>query len=165
MSRLTLDKYQNYLKTIIVNEIKNAAIQDAQIPAVEVAKEEVPKVTQNEPLVVQKVVIYYTNGTSVEVPTQPQEQKPTEVWLGLFEYQPDGGIIIRRGKMSGCDVRKKQSILDHFRTFDWFEQWCQGRLEDVEVGKIVPNPDTPRDIETLKKLLRNLQALRSSDII
>jgi hypothetical protein len=158
MSYLTYTERIAYLSKIIRNLEVDRLKADEKI----VAKIEEPKVI--EPKEIDFVIIVYKDG-SVErkLPKLKAMVEEKEVFEGLFDYH-DNLIIIRRGEYSGCNIKSKSSIKAYFKGYTWFETWCQGRLDDVANNKIIPNRNTPRDIETLNLILKQLDE-RKSDIM
>lgn len=114
------------------------------------------------------VIYYYKDGTFDMFNKEEEvieEPAPEPEWTGLFNYRNDGTITIRRGTYSGCDITSKASIMDKFKSIRFYDMWCRGRLDEANSGKITIMPDTPRDIETLEKVISRLDALKSDKFI
>jgi hypothetical protein len=105
---------------------------------------------------------YYSDGTYEKIKPAVEPVKPVSeyvLYLGLFDYN-DGKLIVQKGGYKGCNIRNKQSILQYFKTMKRFENWCVEKMNDVFSGKLIPNPDTPRDMETLNKIINELEIKR-----
>lgn len=151
MSYLTYTERVAYIAKIIKNldELKTE----------EKKQETKPEVKEVDYL----IVVYKDGSIERKEPKIKQQSTDDTIYLGLFDYH-DNLIIIRRGDYSGCNIKSKSSIKAYFKDFNWFETWCKGRLDDVTEGKITPNRDTPRDIETLNMILKQLEE-RKSDVM
>jgi hypothetical protein len=88
----------------------------------------------------------------------PQAQTPKEKeYTGLFNYRSNGDVIIRVGTYTGVSVKSKSSIIKTFKTMSWFYKWCLRKIQEAQTGKIKIMPDTPRDVETLKKIVKKIE--------
>lgn len=182
MSKHTIRHHQDWLDKHIRRILDNRAI-DAFVKEVEFSENDLcpfpePVIEQqtliNPPEIVKFIIGGYEWEYKLVLPELVKEVKPEVnieqpvLWMGLFDYKNENEIIIRRGPTSpflGCNVKNKKSITEYFGTFKRFEKWCKDRIADVELGKIKPNVDTPKDMETLQKILKTLSQLRSENII
>ena len=95
---------------------------------------------------------------------QPIAIEPEPEFTGLFNYKNDKSIIIRRGTYAGCDITSKASIMQKFKGLAWYETWCRGRINDVKTGKIAIMPDTPQDVETLEKVIKQIERIKNDKL-
>jgi hypothetical protein len=169
ISRLTMDRYQSYLRKIILN-IDTERIFESKKEEV-VVKVEKPKVVimEESQKDIDVIIIRYKDGSEKlfreDLKSEIIEEEVIEepkVWLGLFNYNDDK-ITIRKGKYTGCDVTSKESISKHFagmldfmRYCDWAHREGAKALKGQSSGLAV-NPDTPRDMETLNKIIKKLE--------
>lgn len=93
-----------------------------------------------------------------EVIEAPKPQAPKEKeYTGLFNYRTNGAIIIRRGTYQGVNIKSKTERKEKFGSMSWFYKWCVRKIEEAKLGKIHITPDTPRDVETLKKIVKRIE--------
>jgi hypothetical protein len=83
--------------------------------------------------------------------------EPEQIWLGLFNYKKDGTIIIQKGRYIGCNVKNTKSIKSYFKSISWFYKWSLGQIEKAEKEQIIITPDTPKDVEILKKIVERIE--------
>lgn len=101
-----------------------------------------------------KVKVYQLmDEAQKQVPQTPKEKEYT----GLFNYRSNGDVIIRVGTYTGVSVKSKSSIIKTFKTMSWFYKWCVRKIQEAQTGKIKIMPDTPRDVETLKKIVKKIE--------
>jgi hypothetical protein len=110
------------------------------------------------------VEILVIEGGIGEVPNEPVQPELERQFTGLFNYKNDKSIIIRRGTYAGCDITSKSSIIQKFKGLSWYETWCRGRINDVKTGKIAIMPDTPRDMETLEKVIKQIEIIKNDKL-
>lgn len=176
LCKRTINFYYDYLTKVIDetnNDNKRGLFDLTHV--LEQNEPTIPREEINEVLNVKNdiktITVIYSNGD--EITFVPQETKPavdeqTVLWIGLFDYKNDNEIIIRRGWNSpylGCNVKSQKSILKYFGTLRNFERWCKSRYADVLNGKIKPNVDTTRDMDTLSKIINKLESMKTETFI
>jgi hypothetical protein len=172
MSRLTLNKWMGYI-TVCIHNLHRETVKEA-IKQKKIEKEfEEAQYThhlnniKNEPVVAEPVkelmysINFYKDGTFEKVMPVKEEIKEEVpvLYLGLFDYN-NSQVVVQKGGYKGCNVKNKQSILSYFRSMKRFEDWCHEKMEDVFSGKLKPNPDTPKDMATLNKIVNEIEIKR-----
>jgi len=83
--------------------------------------------------------------------------EPKKVWYGLFDYKDDGSIVIRRGKTyNGCDITKTSDLIHFFKKPERYLNWLKWALQAPNEADFLRNPDTDKDIETLKQQIKRV---------
>lgn len=162
----TIENYKNYLDKVIIDKSNKGGLEKIllnQAPNLPVPQQDnnikPPKTIK---LTIAGGVWEYQ---LVDIVEPQQVEKVPMVFFGLFNYETENIISIRRGIYNGCNVKDKNSILQHFGSLTWFKQWCEGRLDDVKNPEFKRNADTDRDIETLERLLKSITRLTSNKMI
>lgn len=145
---VTISKYLTFIGNVI-SQIKADFLEPQK-------QEEVVELVVDKKIA--KIKIMFSDGSCEyfvpESPiTEPVAQPSIEVFTGLFNYNPDGSIVIRRGTYAGCDITRKSSVLSYFKSIAWYKTWCEARVSDAKHPDFVPSKDTPRDVHTLNRVI------------
>lgn len=163
----TIKKHERYLRKKIKDDVSNMLFEASK------SEVEKPKVDITElKMDIDKIVVHTKCGKQIvfkqeQTITRPVvavvEEKDIEkpIWLGLFDY--NDGVIIRKGKYAGCNVKSQDSIMTSFGSMSEFFSWVKWALEEGEKGlkgekcKFAISSDTPKDVEILKKIVKSLE--------
>lgn len=165
MSYHTMAKYQNYLSKIITNLEASARKEEIRKRIEEKKAQAVVEPSKQDKEIDFMIVVYKDGSIERKSPkVKEQEEQNPIIFIGLFDYIDNETIKVRRGTKTGCNVKSIESILAYFTTLNAFRDWCFDRLQDVASKRIVPNSDTPRDIETLKSIILKLEKRISDNL-
>jgi hypothetical protein len=148
---VTIKKYLSFIG-LVISQLRDNFLD---------FNEPVKVVEPNEPVKLLKIKMMYSDGSyEYFVPETKNEEKVPEpvidVFTGLFNYNPNGSIVIRRGKYGACDITSKSSVLTYFKSISWYKTWCEARINDAKQPTFISSKDTPRDVETLTAIINKL---------
>jgi len=161
----TVNQHERFLRKRIKDNVSNQMFAE---PVEEPVVEDITELKMD----IDKIVVHTKCGKQIVFKQEQTITKPIvavveekditkPVWLGLFDY--NDGVVIRKGKYSGCNVKSQDSIMKHFGSMVEFFSWSRWALEEGERGlkgekvRLAVSSDTPKDVETLKKIVKGLE--------
>lgn len=117
--------------------------------------------SQTEDKLIKIQFIYQSGKTETKslVDVEIEQVEQPILWTGLFDYKKTGEIVIQRGGYKGINIKNFNQVITKFGSVEEFRKWCAEKIDDAEKGRIMIKSDTPRDVETLKKVIAKIDNL------